>query len=195
MRSSEADLIKRILAGEKQLFAQVIDQFQKPIYNLAYRMTGNREDARDLAQETFLRAFKGLASFDPERPFAPWLYRIATNLCIDHGKKRKLRTVPLVMEDSEGGEMERSIADVGNEPGARTVAKETEAEILAAMMELPEKFRVPLILRHLHHYTYEEIGEVMEIPPGTVKTWIYRGRNQLKDIFKDRLHFEEGEGR
>lgn len=195
MKHSETELVKRILAGEKQLFSQLIDQYQKSVYNLAYRSTGNREDALDLAQETFLRAFKGLRSYDPERPFAPWLFRIATNLCIDQAKKRRLQTVSLTVQDEMGQEMERVVADPTEEPGARVVAKEQEVELMRALQQLPEKFRTPLILRHIHHYTYEEIGEVMEIPPGTVKTWIYRGRSQLKDFFKQNILWEEGEGR
>lgn len=194
MKMSEAELVKRILSGEKQLFAQLIEQYQRPIYNLAYRMVGHRDDAMDLAQETFLRAFKGIHTYNLERPFAPWLYRIATNLCIDHCKKRKIKTVPLIIQDDEGNEMERSIADVGTEPGSRVIIKEQERELFKAMLELPEKFRVPLILRHIHNYSYEEIGEVMEIPPGTVKTWIFRGRNQLKEYFRQHVELKEGEG-
>lgn len=194
MKTPEAELVTRILAGEKQSFAQLIEQYQKPIYNLAYRMVGNREDAKDLAQETFLRAFKGLHTYCPERPFAPWLYRIAANICIDHCRKRKLKTVSLIIRDDAGTEQERPIADTGDEPGARMVLQEQEEELFKAMLGLPEKFRVPLILRHIHHYTYEEIGEVMEIPPGTVKTWIYRGRNQIKEHFRQHYGFKEGEG-
>lgn len=195
MKLPEAELVKRILAGEKQLFAQLIEPYQKSIYNLAYRMVGNREDALDLTQETFLRAFRGLHTYNVDRPFAPWLYRIGTNLCIDHGKKRKLKTVSFILVDDNGEEMERSIADAGNEPGVQVVLKEEERELCKALLELPEKYRIPLILRHIHNYTYEEIGEVMEIPPGTVKTWIFRGRNQLKEYFRQHCDLKEGEGR
>ena len=193
MRLPEAELIKRIITGEKHLFGQIIDDYQKSIYNLAYRMAGNREDAMDLTQETFLRAFKGLGTYNPDRPFSPWIHRIAANLCVDHGKKQRFDTVSLQLETEEGAEIERSVPDVRNEPGSRVVILESERELVEALTLLPEKFRVPLILFHLHNYSYEEIGDILEVPPGTVKTWIYRGRNQLKDYFKKNLNYREGD--
>ncbi len=194
MDMSEIKLIKKILAGEKQLFSQVIDRYQRSIYNLAYRMLGNREDALDIAQETFLRTFKSLNSYDQNRPFSPWIHRIATNLCINQLRKKKLKLVPLVISD-DGVERERQIADTGPEPAEQAVVRESQNELLKALVGLPEKYRTPLILRHIHHYTYEQIGEVLEIPPGTVKTWIFRGREILKKNFKKNLSYEEGESR
>lgn len=193
MKSPEAGIINRILTGEKHLFGQIIDLYEKSIYNLAYRMAGNREDAMDLTQETFLRAFKGLRTYSPERPFSPWIHRIATNLCIDHSRKHRLKTVPLQVENEDGEEMERSIADSRNEPGRRVLILEQEQELFDALQALPDKYRLPIILRHLYNYSYDEIGEVMEIPPGTVKTWIYRGRTQLKDYFKQNYDYKEGD--
>ncbi len=195
MRLPEVEVVKRIMAGEKQLYGQIIDKYQRSIYNLAYRMLGNREDALDLAQETFLRAFKKLELYDQSRPFSPWIHRIASNLCLNQFRKKKLHTVPLVMDDGEGGEFNRQIEDKGKEPGEQIVIKENKQELIKAIGQLPEKYRVPLILRHFHHYTYEEIGEVMEVPPGTVKTWIYRGRNHLKDFYKKNLDYKEGKGK
>ncbi len=195
MKVPEVEVVKRILAGEKQLYEQIIDKYQRSIYNLAYRMLGNREDALDLAQETFLRAFKKLNLYDPKRPFSPWIHRIAANLCINHCKKPKLKTVSLVIEDKDGNQFEQAVGDLKNEPGQKVLAKEKQQEIIQAIGQLPEKYRVPLILRHFHHYTYEEIGEVLKKPPGTVKTWIYRGRNLLKDYYKKNLDYKEGKGR
>lgn len=191
----ETYLIKKILAGEKETFGQILDQYQRSIFNLAYRMLGNREDALDVSQETFLRAFRSLGSFDLERPFSPWIHRIATNLCINLLKKRKIRVFPLVSEKEGPGIKINEIADPGPIPEEQTVMREEQNELFKAISELPEKYRVPLILRHLHHFTYDEIGEILNKPPGTVKTWIFRGRNILKDIFKQSQKFEEGEGR
>lgn len=197
MHISDADLINRIITGEKHLFEEIIQRYQKSIYNLAYRMLRNREDAMDLTQETFLKAYRGLKTFDLERPFSPWVHRIASNLCVNQYRKRKVQTVPLINQVGEGQEegLEREIADLEYEPGEKAVQKERQQDLLILIQELPEKYRTPLILRHLHNYTYEEIGQVLEVPPGTVKTWIYRGRNQLKDLFKKKLDYKEGGGR
>lgn len=193
MGLSEKELVQKILAGEKAYFENLISKYQKSIYNLVYRMMGNREDALDLSQETFLKAFSKLETFDLERPFSPWIHKIAKNLCINQLRKRKAKTIPLSFSDNEGQEMEREIADLSTEPGERVLAREKKHEALKAIDQLPEKYRTVLILRHLNHHSYEEIGEILEVPSGTVKTWIYRGRNKLKKYLKESLEYREGE--
>lgn len=189
--SAEVNIIKKILAGEKQLFSRFIDHYQSSIYNLAFRMLGNREDAFDITQETFLRTFKSLRQYDQSRAFSPWLHRIAVNLCINELRKRKVKLVSIHLNNDPDDSRERQIADVGPGPAEQVVLKESQTEIFQILSELPEKYKVPLLLRHFHQYTYQEIGILLEVPPGTVKTWIYRGRNLLKEKFKQKTDKKE----
>lgn len=186
----EVNVIKKILAGEIELFSQLIDRYQSSIYNLAFRMLGDREDAFDITQETFLRTYKSLHLYDQSRPFPPWLHRIAVNLCINELRKRKTKPVSMYFGDSDGLR-ERQIADSGPGPAEQVVFKESQAELYKIMADLPEKYKISLILRHIYHYTYKEIGNLLEVPSGTVKTWIYRGRNILKENFKPKKGYEE----
>ncbi len=144
-------------------------------------MVNDDEDARDLAQEAFIRAFKNLKQFDPERKFSSWLFRIAHNLCIDHYRRRKLDTVPMVR--TGGGETEESwdLPDPSPDPGATFSDRERSRRLLAAVESLPPGYRVVILLRHQQGLAYEEIAESLELPLGTVKARIHRAHRLLKE--------------
>ena len=123
----ELNVIKKILAGEKQLFSKVIDRYQSSIYNLAYRMLGDREDAFDISQETFLRTYQGLNLYDQKRAFSPWLHRIAVNLCINELRKRKTKPISIRLGDDRDDLSQHQIADTGPGPAEQVVFKESQA--------------------------------------------------------------------
>lgn len=179
MGPSDEALAQLALKEDPDAFAELVNRYQKGIYNLAYRLTGERDEAQDLAQETFLRAYAALPSFQTDRRFSPWLYRIATNLCFDYLKRRgRLGTTPIEDFEAEGAEM--PLPDWSMEPARALERKETQEEVQAAILSLPEKYRAVVILRHIEGLSYSEMAEVLTLPLGTIKTHLYRARELLK---------------
>lgn len=181
--TDERTLITRTLAGDDDAFTALVRTHQTIVYNIAYRMVGQRETAQGLAQETFLRAFKALHTFDLNRPFGPWLYRIATNLSINWVKRARLPMVsletphPVDEEDTEPLE----IPDTSAEPAARFAQAEMQAQLRQAILTLPSDYRAVIELRHFQEMDYEEMAEALKIPIGTVKTRLFRARRLLRD--------------
>lgn len=181
--TEERALIVRTLAGDDDAFAALVRIHQATVYNIAYRMVGQRETAQDLAQETFLRAFKALDTFDLSRPFGPWLYRIATNLSINWVKRARLPMVsldaphPAVGDDAEP----LAIPDTSAEPAARFARAEMQTQLREAILSLPPDYRVVIELRHFQEMSYEEMAEALNAPSGTVKTRLFRARRLLRD--------------
>lgn len=143
------------------------------MYNIALRITNDADAASDCAQETFIRAYRALHQYDPALPFAPWLYRIATNASLNHVQRWHAHESP-VPELPESPEPD----DAGPEQAA--IRTEEVAEVLAAMAELPPRYRAALTLRHLQQLSYQEVADALGIPLGTVKTHLHRARGQLR---------------
>jgi RNA polymerase sigma-70 factor (ECF subfamily) len=186
----ERRLITQTLAGDDDAFAVLVQLHQTTVYNIAYRMAGQRDVAQSLAQETFLRAFKALDTFDLNRPFGPWLHRIATNLSINWVKRARLPTVsietPSKFDEAEPEPMD--IPDSSAEPAGRFAHTEMQAELRQAIMSLPADYRSVIELRHFQELNYEEIANSLTIPVGTVKTRLFRARRMLRDrLESDRL--------
>lgn len=181
--TDERVLIRRSLSGDDDAFGSLIHTHQSTVFNIAYRMVGDREVARDLAQETFLRAFRALDTFDQSRPFGPWLYRIATNLSINWVKRAQVSTVPLDVPSSTGethGEPIQ-IPDSSSEPAVRFLEAEMQAWLRHEILMLPPDYRAVVELRHFQELSYEEIAETLNLPLGTVKTRLFRARRLLRD--------------
>jgi len=154
-------------------------RYQRQVYNLAYRMIGNAEDAGDLVQETFLRAYSALPTFRQDASFLTWLYKIASNLCIDHLRSRKTRSaLSLDVEVEEGREPAADSRSCGPEECA--VRGSIQEIVQHEVLNLPEKYRLVVVMRHLQDMSVEEIARVLEIPTGTVKTHLFRGRDLLR---------------
>jgi RNA polymerase sigma-70 factor (ECF subfamily) len=181
--TDERALVARTLAGDDDAFAALVRIHQATVYNIAYRLVGQRETAQDLAQETFLRAFKALDTFDLNRPFGPWLYRIATNLSINWVKRARLPTLsldappPAVEDDAEP----LAIPDTSAEPAARFAQAEMQTRLRKTILSLPPDYRVVIELRHFQEMSYEEMAEALNAPLGTVKTRLFRARRLLRD--------------
>jgi RNA polymerase sigma-70 factor, ECF subfamily len=178
----DAELVRRCLTGDEQAYRELVQRYERQVYSVAMRMVRVREDAEDLTQETFVRMFRALDRYDPTRPFPAWLLTIAARLSIDHLRRRRVKTQPLVR--SEPGSLEEQIVEV-EDPGFgpdELLVRQEESESAAALIgALPEHYRIVVVLRHQQGLAYEEIAEALHLPLGTVKARIHRARAILKD--------------
>ncbi len=166
-----------------------MEQNQSRIYNLCYRMTGNHEDAQDVAQETFFKAWRGLPNFKEESSFSTWLYRLASNTAIDHLRKgKKYQDTSLTTSFSEGEEeVELEIPDNRQHPEDTLVQKELREQISQGLTLLPDHHRQVLLMREMEGRSYQEIATTLDLDLGTVKSRIARGRMSLRKFLLDKL--------
>ena len=182
VQESDEGLVGLCLTGEERAFEELVERYNRAIFNYVIRLIGFSEDARDAVQEIFIKAFRSLSKLNPRNKFKSWLYRIAHNHCVDILRRRK-PTVALdaKIENGEGGAYHFQLVDRSADPERRALARETGELLEEAIMELPAVFREVIVLRHLQELSYEEIGRVMKMPLGTVKTNIFRGREMLRE--------------
>jgi RNA polymerase sigma-70 factor (ECF subfamily) len=179
MTSSDEELVTLSQGGDLDSFNQLVVRWERPIYALAYRVIGREEEARDVAQETFLRAFRALKGFKGQAKFSSWLYRITLNLCRDWIRKEKRAPVTQapegidIIELAGEGTPSESIEElVGRRQLGRAVSK--------AMALLPEEQRTAIILKEYHGLTFQEIAELLDCPLSTVKTRLYQGLSVVR---------------
>ncbi|MFT5232257.1 MAG: RNA polymerase sigma factor (sigma-70 family) [Candidatus Krumholzibacteriia bacterium] len=188
-RHQDLKTVRRCKRGEEAAFEEILNSYRGPIYHLCYRMTHNAEDARDLAQEVFIKVFSLLDRFDENYAFSSWLFRIATNHCIDHLRRNKLRFLSLdggVGQDGE--EYEFQLPDKGPTPDVVLQRKEALARLEEVISELPPHYRAITMLRHDQQMSYEEIADVLSLPLGTVKARIHRARQQIQQMLAARSY-------
>ncbi len=176
---TDEELVARSIGGDTESFNQLIKRWERPIYTLAYRTIGREEDARDLCQETFLRAFRGLAGFKGQAKFSSWLYRIALNLCRDW--IRRERRAPVVPTPDGVDLIE--LAGEGDDVVAvddRVVRDDLSRAVAHAMRVLPEDQRTAIVLKEYHGLTFQEIADLLGCPLSTVKTRLYQGLTVLR---------------
>ena len=178
-------LIRRAQHGAADAFEQLLLEHQKNVYTLCYRMAGNPDDAMDLSQETFLRAWRCLDQYQFASAFSTWLYRLCSNICIDFlRRRRRQQTVPLTFEDADGEEQTYAVPDAQPLPEEQVELKLTRETLAAAMAQLLPEHRAVLQLRVVNEMSYEQIADVLDIQIGTVKSRLSRARNQLKKILE-----------
>jgi RNA polymerase sigma-70 factor (ECF subfamily) len=183
MSTSEQILLERSKAGDIAAFEMLVEAYQKKIFNLAFRMIGNYDDAGDLAQEALIRVYKSIAGFKAQSSFSTWIYRITTNVCLDEIRKRKNKKVLSLDEEIhvEDGEMKRQIESDDPLPEEVFEREELRQIVGDAIASLPEEQRTVLTLRDLQGLSYEEIADILDCPGGTVKSRINRARQALKN--------------
>jgi len=183
--TEETALIELVLQGNPQAFEKLVTAYEKQVYNLCLRMVNNREDAADLTQEAFLKAWRGLRFYKAEAAFSTWLYRLTTNVCIDflRGQKRR-EASSLTVENEEDGVQEISVPDSNPQPEEQVLHREQAAQIREAMAQLDEESRAVLTLRVVEDLPYEQIAEVLDLKVGTVKSRLARARIKLKNILE-----------
>ena len=176
----EKHCIERVLKGDANAFEPLVHAYEKNVYNLALRSLGNRQDAEDVTQEAFLKAYRSLSSFRGDSKFSVWLYRIVSNLCLDLLRSRQRRPAQsLTVEDDEGEIDELEIADERFSPEKLLDRKLTKESVQRGLASLPDDARQILLLRELQGLSYEEIGQTLGLEPGTVKSRIFRARKRL----------------
>lgn len=175
MIEDERDLIRRSCAGDLTAFESLVRIHQARVYNLAYRVTGNHEDAADAAQDAFVRAFQALPRFRGESSLATWLHRIATNAALDLVRRRPdLPPVELPPDQP-----------ARDDPAAEVHRREVGRRVQAAVGRLPVDYRVVVVLRDFQGLAYEEIARVLQVPIGTVRSRLSRGREALRELLLD----------
>ena len=178
----DRDVIEQVLRGDNDAFGQLVEKYQTKVYNLALRMCGNEDDAFDLAQEAFLRAWRSLGSFQFESAFSTWLFRLSSNICLDFLRAKKRRTtVSLTMTDDESGESQLDLPDPSKTPEEAVLAAEDRRLLAQAMNELPADQRQILTLRAIDDLSYAEIAEILQLQEGTVKSRLSRARTALRN--------------
>ncbi|MBY8913354.1 RNA polymerase sigma factor SigW [Bacillus sp. YC2] len=178
--------IKQVKKGDQNAFADIVDLYKDKIYQLCYRMLGNVHEAEDIAQEAFIRAYVNIDSFDINRKFSTWLYRIATNLTIDRIRKKKPDYyLDAEVAGAEGLTMYSQIAADGVLPEDAVLSLELSDTIQRKILKLPDKYRTVIVLKYIDELSLIEIGEILNIPVGTVKTRIHRGREALRKQLRD----------
>ena len=176
---TDEELVARSMGGDLDCFNQLVLRWERPIYALAYRVIGREEDARDVCQETFLRAFRALGGFKGQAKFSSWLYRITLNLCRDWIRRERRQPLAQAPEGVDlielAGEAEptESIEEL-------VARKEIGAAVARAMAELPEEQRTAIVLKEYHGLTFQEIADMLDCPLSTVKTRLYQGLTVLR---------------
>lgn len=187
---TDRELVEKAKAGDQDAFEQLVLDNQNRVYSLALRLVGDREEAADLAQEAFVKAWQGLSSFQGESSFATWLYRLTTNLCIDYIRKQKRRegVEPAVsLDDEESGWAEP--IDRDSDPHLLLEKSERSKALARGLEKLPDWQRRALVLRELSGLSYQEIGDALDIDLGTVKSRIARARLNLRKILLEDGNF------
>ncbi|QTD39780.1 RNA polymerase sigma factor SigW [Sporosarcina sp. Te-1] len=173
--------INEVLKGNHEAFEEIVTMFQHRLYQVCYRMLGNRQEAEDIAQEAFVRAYVNIHTYDQKRKFSTWLFRIATNLCIDRIRKKKPDYyLDAEVPGTEGLNMYSQIAASGDLPEEEVEKMETQERIQYEIGRLPDKYRSVIILRYMEELPLQEISDILELPLGTVKTRVHRGREALR---------------
>lgn len=184
MCENEQILLERSKAGDVEAFEALVEAYQKRIFNLAYRIVGNYDDAGDMTQEALIRVFKSIAGFREQSSFSTWIYRITTNVCLDEIRRKKNKKVLSLDEEihMEDGEMKRQFMNDDPLPDEIAEREELRRVVNEAIHSLPEDHRVIITLRDIQGLSYDEIANVLDCPSGTVKSRISRARNALKNI-------------
>jgi RNA polymerase sigma-70 factor, ECF subfamily len=172
----EAEIVAKVLKGDRRAYALLVEEYKSPIYNLAYRMTGNSEDSDDLTQETFIRAYINLWRFDPKRKFFTWLYTISINLIRNHLKKVKNDDLLNRTKNIQYNENENQ------SPEARIIATQESNKINLALLTLKYELRVMLIMKYQQELSFEEIAEITGKSVSAVKMRVYRGLEKLEQL-------------
>ncbi len=172
--------------GREGAFRELLSRYERPVFSLVYRMVRDRTLAEDLAQEAFIRAFNAISTYKTSYKFSNWIFKIANNHTIDYLRKRKLETVSIHgsphASTPEEAEQSRLVIESRDEtPQDYVEHRELGGQIESAIGELREEYRTVILLRHVEGYAYEEIAEIMDLPLGTVKTYLHRARAELKE--------------
>jgi len=183
---NESAWIAQALDGDDEAFAHIIETYQRPVFSVCFRMLGNARDAEDAAQESFLRAYKNLYRYDPNRSFATWLLSISSHYCIDQLRKRRLTTFSIDDDDNWW-----QPPDPGPSPESVMAGNERKAQVVGLLDTLKPQDRAAIVLHYWHDYAYEEIAETLELSVSAVKSRLYRARRTLAKGWQEKERQEK----
>jgi RNA polymerase sigma factor (sigma-70 family) len=175
----ELDAIGMVLAGRTEAFETIVRNYQNLVASAAYRMGAPRDDIEDIVSEVFVKVYRHLPAYRPEFALSTWIYRIATNHTLDHLRRHR--------RDRDQEELPLSAADTGPSPRENVLGSERVRLVRQALTELPEKYRIPVVLMHVEGKGIDEIASILSLPAGTVKTRLSRGRERLGVIIRRRF--------
>lgn len=182
-RQEEQELAQKVLDGDSSAFEALVIENQKNVFNLALRMTGNEEDAMDISQDVFLKAYQSLDSFRGESRFSVWLYRMTYNMCIDLSRKKQRKPVtPLTLTGDDGELTDMEVADLRFSPEIVSERRELYIAIRRAVDSLTPEHRQVFLMREDTDMSYERIAEVLQVSEGTVKSRLSRARRQIAKL-------------
>jgi RNA polymerase sigma-70 factor (ECF subfamily) len=187
VHDDEKALITAAADGDDDAFGEIVERYQKPVFNLCYRLLGNRGDAEDASQEAFMKAYKGLKKYDPKRPFMSWMLAIAYNQCIDQLRRRRITWVGLEAlfdrSDQQSPSAETTVVAIGE-----------GEQVQEALSSLNTKDRAAIVLRYWYDYSYDEIAETLSLTNSAVKSRLHRARRELMDVWTaEQLALGEGQ--
>ena len=188
VQANEQEILQRAKQGEEAALAALVHRHQTAVFNVAFRLLGNRQDAEDAAQEAFIRAFHALDTFDATRPFAPWIKRITANHCLNRLEKARIRPAVTAVDLAAPGEEAVTLDKFAHHnptPEQAVLGQEQAGDIRAAIMSLPPRYRVVIELRHFQQMAYDEIAQAMERPLSSVKSDLFRARKMLAEKLKE----------
>jgi RNA polymerase sigma-70 factor (ECF subfamily) len=186
MKKEDFIVISRALKGDQNAYTELLKKYKGAIYSFIFKMIPEKEDAEDMVQETFIKAFSALPTFNNEFAFSTWLFKIASNNCIDYMRKKRLKTYSINKPiESKDGFVIQDLPDPLINPEMEYIESERLSNIESAIQKLPKKYRSIIIMRHKEEKSYEEISAELNIPIGTVKARIFRAREKLKKLLKE----------
>ena len=188
-REEENEIVRAVLGGQTDEFEKLVAAYEKQVYHIALKMTGNKEDAFDLSQDTFLKAYRSLGSFRGESSFGTWIYRLAANLCIDFLRKQQRRGKVVSLDDADDSGRPMELSDLRFEPQSAMEKRELSMQIREGLEKLPPDQRFILILRDIEGLSYQEIADTLKMEPGTVKSRISRARARLAKLLTETGNF------
>lgn len=188
-REEENEVVRAVLSGQTDEFEKLVAAYEKPVYHIALKMTGNEEDAFDLSQDTFLKAYRSLGSFRGESGFGTWIYRLAANLCIDFLRKQKRRGKIVSLDDTDDYGRPAELPDLRFEPQSAMEKRELSMQIREGLGKLPPDQKFVLILRDIEGLSYQEIADTLKMELGTVKSRISRARAHLAKLLTETGNF------
>ncbi len=179
-QDSERELLLSAQKGDQQAFAAIVQSYQRPVYNLCYRMLGNQQEAEDATQETFIRAYTNLTKFNADRKFINWVLTIASNHCVDRLRKRRINWSSL----EEDPLVEKVPMPDTIDPHRSAVRQELSDQVQQLIDQLPPDYRTPLVLLYWYGYSYDEIAETMDLTVPAVKSRLHRARKRLAALIE-----------
>ncbi len=173
--------IKQVIKGDQNAFGEIVELYKDKVFHICFRMLGNRHEAEDIAQEAFVRAYVNIKTFNQNKKFSTWLFRIATNLCIDRIRKKKPDYyLDAEVSGTDGLTMYSQVASSTPLPEDEVENLELQSTIQQEISKLPEKYRSVIVLKYIEELPLQEISEILDLPLGTVKTRVHRGREALR---------------